>query len=661
MDGDADQLSRAGSTRLPALTQFVKMGGKLVITQPAERGKVEALEPLLPIQLKDAGGNWLLETRERNNLRPLREWAKPLSKVRGAVNPWIKPVGEDRTFGPFKVAHVSTVKPGAMVVEYIDWNSSDGPEAATKDLSPFLVRWGVGLGQVTWVAQNLGDGMITRVADEGWIGVWDKVLDLKSDPVRYPKQGDRLTPDQDTAKENFEGGALGSKGRHLGRQYLEGIEHSARGAGLVVLAIGFFILYWAAAGPISYFVLANKKKKGASWPIFGLSAIVATLLTVGVVKLVMGADANVKHVSFVRWAPGQPAVVESRVGVYLTKSNVINVSLLDTDPDSASYVAAFNPHPGLGSSADAFVGQQKYGVWVSKDDDQTPTSLNVPFRSTLKKLQARWSGEMNGIDGKATLTDPMVAGLPSMSGRLTNSTGRDLRNVYFALTVHKVTGEGKDEERTREDWVFYMPAWAKDKTIDLNKDLTGLPDSQMFWIKSDSAITSTKYALPGENKVLRGKIPDARVDDDWTKFWASSIRTGDSTGDSIGGDGSFQRSFPLASLYDRVPPIKNTGLRENNKRDRYDLKRLGIRKIDMSQSVAAGGLVILAQDAANDADGKQSSPLPYPLEVDGEKLAGTGVTFYQFALPLARVAPPPTTQPTSQPTTNKATDTAVEK
>ena len=67
----------------------------------------------------------------------------------------------------------------------------------------------------------------------------------------------------------------------------------------------------------------------------------------------------------------------------------------------------------------------------------------------------------------------------------------------------------------------------------------------------------------------------------------------------------------------------------------------------MSQLVASGQLVVFAQ-----ADG----PMPLPLEVNGDRIEGEGVTFYQFALPLNRdqvVSPPKplTTRPTTGPAT----------
>jgi hypothetical protein len=41
-----------------------------------------------------------------------------------------------------------------------------------------------------------------------------------------------------------------------------------------------------------------------------------------------------------------------------------------------------------------------------------------------------------------------------------------------------------------------------------------------------------------------------------------------------------------------------------------------------------GGLVVLAESE------DERSPLPMPLEVEGDKIDGWGTTYYQFVLPL---------------------------
>ena len=43
-----------------------------------------------------------------------------------------------------------------------------------------------------------------------------------------------------------------------------------------------------------------------------------------------------------------------------------------------------------------FADPQTYDV-----TDENPTAVAPVFRSTLKKLQGRWTGELPGIDGKA--------------------------------------------------------------------------------------------------------------------------------------------------------------------------------------------------------------------------------------------------------------------
>ena len=622
MTGDSRLLSAGASTRQRALTEYVRLGGKLVVTQPADRTRVETLEPLLPIKLKDASGNWLVEVRDRKTLSPLRSWARPII----GINPWLTPRG------PFKVARATALQPGAVVSATIDWN--DDIAGADSDETPFMARWGYGMGEVVWVAQNLGDTALTAQIPTGWIGVWDKVFDIKNDPRIFKKFGN---PEDDPQVKDF----YSEKAfRDLGESFVQGVEHDARGAALVLLAVAFFVVYWVLSGPVSYLILAGKKKKGLSWPIFAASAIVATLLTVGVVKLVLSADADTRHVTFVRLAPGQPAIVESRLGVYLTKSSNIAIALQKTDPSFVSYLSAFAPYPTMNHGDTGFTITERYNVPIPDSSSNEGSTISVPFRSTLKKLQARWVGTLPSVEGTVKLIEATEDSPSSrLTGVLTNKTGRDLSGIYFGFMGRAATGTAF------VDRLFFVPKWPKDGQIDLDKQVTAIKASER--VKYNA---SNIGARPTDGKVIGDTIVtmvkdekgnNTPTNDGWNAYWADGLRNAPSEGPlGSGVDPGFIRSFPLTSLYERVPISK----KYTSANSRYDLLRRGARHFDMSQSMAAGELVILAQDADNELNGKALSKLPFPLEVDHDVVTGEGTTFYQITLPLTRVTPPPTTQ-----------------
>jgi NhaA family Na+:H+ antiporter len=64
------------------------------------------------------------------------------------------------------------------------------------------------------------------------------------------------------------------------------------------------------------------------------------------------------------------------------------------------------------------------------------------------------------------------------------------------------------------------------------------------------------------------------------------------------------------------------------------------RLLDASSSISAGNLLIFAE-----ADGEQ--PLPFPLEVDGQKVEGHGTVLYQISVPLPRDDQRATTRPSA--------------
>ena len=105
------------------------------------------------------------------------------------------------------------------------------------------------------------------------------------------------------------------------------------------------LVHLLIAGPGIYFYLLAKARAYMSWFLFAAAAIAATAVTVLVVQLVVRGDPELQHVSFVRKAPGQPAVVTSRFGLYIPRDGAQEIKLRDTDPKSNSYLSAFAAHP----------------------------------------------------------------------------------------------------------------------------------------------------------------------------------------------------------------------------------------------------------------------------------------------------------------------------
>ncbi len=204
-------------------------------------------------------------------------------------------------------------------------------------------------------------------------------------------------------------------------------------AWLIGVAVTFFAGYWALAGFGSYYYLARVKKASMSWVGFAAVAIAATMFTLLVVKLVLRGAPKLQHVTLLRMSPTGPAVAESRIGLYVKQDAVMPLELRDTVPDSASYIAPFSIHPGhIKTDASDFAANLEYEVPVREAGAPEATMMKMPFRSTMKKLEARWVGDISSrIIGTnlALSPDPRHGHL---SGKITNNTGKALRNVYMA-------------------------------------------------------------------------------------------------------------------------------------------------------------------------------------------------------------------------------------
>jgi hypothetical protein len=346
-----------------------------------------------------------------------------------------------------------------------------------------------------------------------------------------------------------------------------------------------------------------------------------------VVKLVLRGPPEVRHLSMVRIAPGQPAIVYSRFGLYIPRDGDQSIQLNDSVHQSVSYLSSFAENPNqLGSDVTEFPAPADYIVPVRDLDSTDSPQLIVPYRSSLKKFQARWVGELPERITGAVKLDPENGRLP-LTGALTNQTGKDLSDVYLAFHV---TGD--------RDWMVYLPSWAKNQTVDM-KDL-----SKALYVGSSDNGKNTLNAYPGENKPLSDEVAPAAARNDrefhgWINYWYSRYRRG-VTDDGANVTRPVGVVFPMLSLFDRLPPSRNVlempGGLGGGTMDRFELYRRGARMLNVSPSIMAGQLAILAT-----ADGA----LPIPVEIDGDVVGGTGTILYQFLLPIDRGdADRPTTQ-----------------
>ncbi len=599
LNADPNELRTPTDERMRALRQYVREGGTLVICQPAQWEKTLGFGDLLPVFIPrpgtPPGGQVIVE---RSQPQPLLDFViRGLPRLsdqmlytqlrRQMLDRW------SRARVPFRIA-LAEPKPDAFVAEWIEWDTADD----TKTRSPYIVRRVTGAGSVIWVAQDLGDPSVTVVKD-GWAYIWSRVFGWPYTPY-MPDSNNR------DRQERFRREYDRTTGVDIGPTLLSGMEHGSRGAGLVVLVVFFFIAYWLIAGPVSYMLLAVRKRSNLSWFAFALAAVAATALTAGVVELVLRGDPEVRHVSIVRLAPAEPAVIHSRIGLYIPDDGRQEIELADTLAGSLSYITPYSMHPQHIGTPIEFTAVMTYEVPIPDAARLQAPRIEVPFRSTLKKLESKWVGPSRSqITGKVRLLEGINRARCRLDGKITNNTPHTLIHVYLAFI-----------DQMGNDALCYIPVWEPGRTIDLQRDIEE-------W--NLVGRTGDRQAVPGMGKPIADLLQSrGGAQFAWTQeYLFNNIRSGLTSSTMDDSSDEYRRSIVLLSLYDRIAPIRSTPQFQ-----RSELLRRDARWLDMSDVVAAGGLAIFA--VARDV------PLPAPLLVEGETPEGRGDIIYQAVLPIER-------------------------
>jgi hypothetical protein len=661
LDADPAELHAGGDERYRALEQFVRGGGHLVICQSPQWQRTAELGDLLPVVLSG--------TRIRNDAGPLGDIAQRglrdsvLELPRSAPPPESSPLnhgvpgsalpGNGNALGgppEHEGDSAATLEPDVPAID--QWRSATGPFTigiarpapgsyvqtwATwpgKPSTPYLVRRITGTGTVTWVAQDLASPELSSAGlssagsggdsaselPRGWPFIYQAIFDWKDKTRLIDKASERdLTADHQYAP--------ASDCDDFSYALLDGMELPGRSAALIGLAFAFFIGYWILAGPGGFAFLVVRQRQQQSWVLFGATALVATLVTVVLVKLVLGGAPELRHISIVRIATGQPAVVYSRFGLYIPRDGRQRLELAPPADGWSSAMSAFARHPLLESDFPDDNGPD-YDVPVQDEAADGPLALDVPYRSTLKRFEARWAGTLpQYIQGTPVLS----AGAIPVRGILKNKTGKSLSDVFIAV-------KGAAHDGSSDDYLLYLPQWDDEQAIDLAQEFRvrlGSPDVPGNAAAPDAAQRLAGNALVGP---YSPPAPDravvGRIEQDWQPFWMRNMPNRGIGGDSRVSDPTMV--IPMLSFFSRIPPMRadpDTGAR-------FELRRLGARQLDVSPAVAAGAVVIVAS--------VHNDPLPIPLTVQGEPVTGSGWTIYQFVLPAdTTIASTPSTRPTT--------------
>ncbi len=476
---------------------------------------------------------------------------------------------------------------------------------------PLAVTGAYGRGAVTVLTIDASNADLNQgiTEDRDWMGFWNRVAGWQGSFAEMMSQNE-YDAKKKTMVPNDSPVTMPPSEVDLGHdipQQIDVAEFTHLGIAVAVIFLG---VYWLAAGPIGYVVLRRYKVVHWSWWIFGATVIVGTGVAGLVVMFVHLTNYDLRHKTYILGTVNSKEVsAVGYYGVFAPVNGKIDVdqpaSGTPADPVGINYLAPMDVDTPEGVKP--FADPQTYDV-----TDEKPTLVTPVFRSTLKKLQGRWTGELAGIDGKVEFVrfTNWTTVLP-VSGALTNHSGYDLTDVELVVR--------RPEAKLGDPLAIYMyrlgetGTWKSGETVDVAKSF------------------KTEFQGKTRNFILANKL---------LNWMGHSLASSSTIGARMGGP----QSDPMLINTDQVDAAKSADselfLTLFDARDPDDLRdpvriepaREFARSADATKLLNAAGAVIIAR--AGDIDKSDYVPSPVPITVNNRQLSGKGEITFAWALPL---------------------------
>jgi hypothetical protein len=479
--------------------------------------------------------------------------------------------------------------------------------------NPLAVTGAYGRGVVTVLTIDASNADLNQgvTQDHNWMGFWNRIAGWQGDNLQMMSQNE-YNADKDAHKDNpnYSPITMPPSEIDLGHnipQQIDVTEFTQLGIAVAVIFLG---IYWLAAGPIGWGVLRMKKVVHWSWWVFGATVIVATGVAGLVVAFVHLTNYDLRHKTYILGAVNSRDVsAVGYYGVFAPANGPLRVSQPDSgssaDPIGLNYLAPLDVM--IPEGVKPYADPQGYSV-----ADDKPNILTPVFRSTLKKLQGRWTGELPGIDGNAEFVATDLKTVP-LKGSLTNHTGYDLYDVEIIVR--------RPAANPGNPWYSYLfhprdGKWKSGDTIDLAKSLTpefrGTTSAPIYL----SDLLNWMAHYHADSNTIGVHMGPGQTD----PFF--------NLGDEVSAAKNADDELALMLFDARAPDL----LKDQT---RIEPAREFARAADATKLLQAAGALIIAR--AGDIAHSQYVSSPVPITVNNRLLPGKGEITFAWALPLTGV------------------------
>ncbi len=452
--------------------------------------------------------------------------------------------------------------------------------------NPLVVTGTYGAGAVTLVTIDMARPEIeSMMSPENWLSFWQTVAGW-SGRVYSAAQIEQMTKNDNYTPPSSYSRAMLDKGISAE------VDLVSVTSWRLLLAVLFLGAYWIVAGPGMDVLLRRYHRPHWSWWFFGAVVMAAVVMAVLFASLLRLEREDMRHRTFVAGTVGDShATVLSYMGVFAPTNSHVPLGL----PEGIGYLAPLN-EPAF-QDVQTFADPQSYFLPIDPQNEQ----LSIPFRSTLKKLQARWTGQIaDGFEGSGVTIRKIrdaseIATKLQIEGTLINRTRYEFTDVKLVA----VSDDPRDY--ISPSTVFDLPenaTWRPGQPLVLERDTIRRKPELKTYLKAAGQKIATRGA--GIPEIVQNKNDAEKVD----------VKLPEEL---------------LATLLDM-----REGEPFNDPAGRVEFVRQLTRQADRSAALRAARLMLIAH-AGSTGQGVVS---PLALRVGDKTLRGSGQVTYAYVIPL---------------------------